>query len=69
MYDEAIDEKTGSLLLVVMDGHGEFGHKVSGYLKALFAKTLFAEPSFAEDVPTALREVKTRPLALVLSLV
>lgn len=40
-----------------MDGHGEFGHKVSGFLKNLFSKTLFAEPSFATDVPQALREV------------
>jgi hypothetical protein len=60
VFDSAVDDKTGSLLLLVMDGHGEFGHKVSAFLKACFAKTLFAEPSFASDVPTALREVNDR---------
>jgi hypothetical protein len=42
-----------------MDGHSEFGHKVSAFLKGVFPNTLFAEPSFATDVPTALREVLT----------
>ena len=60
MYAESTDDATGSVLLLVMDGHGEFGHKVSGFLKTLFPKTLFAEPAFATDVPTALREVSDR---------
>jgi hypothetical protein len=57
VFDSATDDKTDSLLFLVMDGHGEFGHKVSGFLKNIFSKTLFAEPSFATDVPAALREV------------
>ena len=60
VFESATDEASGSLLLLVMDGHGEFGHKVSGFLKNIFPKTLFAEPSFATDVPTALREVRAR---------
>mmetsp|Transcript_13748 Transcript_13748/g.16361 ORF Transcript_13748/g.16361 Transcript_13748/m.16361 type:complete len:341 (+) Transcript_13748:53-1075(+) len=66
VFDSATDEKTGSLLFVVMDGHGEFGHKVSGFLKNLFSKTLFAEPSFADDVPAALREAVRKSEAAML---
>jgi len=66
VYEWAVDPKTGSLLFVVMDGHGEFGHKVSQFLKALFPKTLFAEPAFATDVPAALREAVRKSEAAML---
>jgi hypothetical protein len=49
-----------------MDGHGEFGHKVSGFLRTAFPKALFAEPSFATDVPTALREAVRQAEAAML---
>lgn len=56
VYVSAMNESTGSLLFVVMDGHGEFGHKVSGFIKNIFPGILFAEKSFATDVPSALCE-------------
>ena len=28
VYDQATDDVTGSMLFLVMDGHGGFGHKV-----------------------------------------
>mmetsp|Transcript_13749 Transcript_13749/g.16364 ORF Transcript_13749/g.16364 Transcript_13749/m.16364 type:complete len:116 (+) Transcript_13749:53-400(+) len=40
VFDSATDEKTGSLLFVVMDGHGEFGHKVSGFFKEFVFKNI-----------------------------
>lgn len=49
-------EATGSLLLCVMDGHGEFGDTVSYSLKDQWPTMLFTHESFADDVPTALRE-------------
>ena len=48
------------------DGHGEFGHKVSWFLRTAFPKALFAEPSFATDVPTALREAVRKAEAAML---
>lgn len=52
------DPSTQSLLLCVMDGHGEFGDKVSQDLKAKWPKMLFQHPKFADDdgVEQALRE-------------
>jgi len=51
---------------LVMDGHGEFGHKVSGFLKTEFPKALFEEPTFATDVPSALREAVRKAEAAML---
>jgi len=53
-YVSRYHEPTQSLLLVVMDGHGEFGDHVSRYLKDMFPEALFDSPSFAQDVPVAL---------------
>ena len=52
------DAATQSLLLCVMDGHGEFGDKVSQDLKASWPGMLFKHPKFADDatVPEALSE-------------
>lgn len=49
-----------------MDGHGEFGHKVSAFLRNVFPKLLFAEETFATDVPTALREAMAKSEAAML---
>lgn len=43
----AEDAKTRSLLLSVLDGHGEDGDKVSQNIKAKFANYLFKHPDFA----------------------
>lgn len=50
------DADTQSLLLCVMDGHGEFGHNVSQDLKKNWPPLLFKHPSFKtqEGVPQAL---------------
>ena len=66
VYESSIDESTQSLLLLVMDGHGEYGHKVSAFLRNIFPKTLFAEAAFASDVPTALREAMKKSEAAML---
>lgn len=49
---------SNSVLLCVMDGHGEFGDKVSQDLKKNWPPMLFGHPSFASNdgVETALRE-------------
>jgi len=54
----AEDPKTRSLLLCVMDGHGEDGDKVSQNIKNKLAKELFKHRDFATDnVLSAIREV------------
>lgn len=54
----AEDPKTRSLLLCVMDGHGEDGDKVSQNIKNKLAKELFKHRDFATDnVLNAIREV------------
>lgn len=49
-------EASGSLLLCVMDGHGEFGDTVSYSLKDQWPRMLFEHEAFIDDVPRALRE-------------
>lgn len=59
----AEDAKTRSLLLAVLDGHGEDGDKVSQNIKAKFASYLFKHPDFAgsfDDVKKALTDVIAR---------
>lgn len=46
----------GSLILCVMDGHGESGEVVSGFLQRTWPDLLAAHPAFFEDVETALQE-------------
>lgn len=53
----AEDPKTRSLLLCVMDGHGEDGDKVAQALKGKFANYLFSHKAFATDIKAALVEV------------
>lgn len=53
----AEDPKTRSLLLCVMDGHGEDGDKVAQALKGKFANYLFSHKAFATDIKAALAEV------------
>ena len=62
----AEDPKTRSLLLCVMDGHGEDGDKVSQNIKSKFASYLFKHPEFAGNVKTALTEVIARCEAEIL---
>eukprot|EP00617_Octactis_speculum_P026339 CAMPEP_0185756434 /NCGR_PEP_ID=MMETSP1174-20130828/14868_1 /TAXON_ID=35687 /ORGANISM="Dictyocha speculum, Strain CCMP1381" /LENGTH=340 /DNA_ID=CAMNT_0028435397 /DNA_START=271 /DNA_END=1293 /DNA_ORIENTATION=- len=45
-----------SLILCVMDGHGENGEIVSGFLKEIWPDLLASHPEFYTDVPTALRD-------------
>lgn len=56
----AEDPKTRSLLLCVMDGHGEDGDKVAQALKGKFANYLFSHKLFATDIKAALTEVITK---------
>ena len=66
VYESVVDDATKSLLLLVMDGHGEFGHKVSAFLRNVFPQFLFGESTFATDVPTALREAMRKSEATML---
>eukprot|EP00619_Florenciella_sp_RCC1007_P010346 CAMPEP_0205913026 /NCGR_PEP_ID=MMETSP1325-20131115/6240_1 /ASSEMBLY_ACC=CAM_ASM_000708 /TAXON_ID=236786 /ORGANISM="Florenciella sp., Strain RCC1007" /LENGTH=346 /DNA_ID=CAMNT_0053279813 /DNA_START=19 /DNA_END=1059 /DNA_ORIENTATION=- len=50
------DAASNSLLLCVMDGHGEFGDKVSQDLKKNWPPLLFGHPDILTDVPKALTE-------------
>jgi serine/threonine protein phosphatase PrpC len=50
----AEDPKTRSLLLCVLDGHGEDGDKVAQYIKGKFANYLFKHRAFADDIKTAI---------------
>lgn len=56
----AEDPKTRSLLLCVMDGHGEDGDKVSQHIKSKFVNYLFSHKDFAVDIKAALLEVIAR---------
>lgn len=59
----AEDPKTRSLLLAVLDGHGEDGDKVSQNMKGKFANYLFKHPEFAGDsagMQVALKDVIAR---------
>ena len=53
----AEDPKTRSLLLVVLDGHGEDGDKVAQAIKGKFASYLFKHKDFATDIKTAIGDV------------
>jgi serine/threonine protein phosphatase PrpC len=56
----AEDPKTRSLLLCVMDGHGEDGDKVSQNMKSKFVNYLFNHKDFATNIKNALSEVISR---------
>lgn len=56
----AEDPKTRSLLLCVMDGHGEDGDKVSQNIKGKLANYLFKHRDFATDVKAALTDIISR---------
>ncbi len=56
----AEDPKTRSLLLCVMDGHGEDGDKVSQNIKSKFVNYLFNHRDFATNIKSALTEVVAR---------
>lgn len=56
----AEDPKTRSLLLCVMDGHGEDGDKVSQNIKSKFSNYLFNHRDFSGDIKAALNDVVTR---------
>jgi len=53
----AEDPKTRSLLLCVLDGHGEDGDKVAQYIKTKFANYLFKHREFAHDIRAAMSDV------------
>lgn len=62
----AEDPKTRSLLLCVMDGHGEDGDKVAQFIKARFATNLFKHRDFERDIKSAISDVIARIEAEVL---
>ena len=49
-------EATNSLVLCVLDGHGEAGDGVSQYFKKELGKEMFNHPSWADDPKKATRE-------------
>lgn len=53
----AEDPKTRSLLLCVLDGHGEDGDKVAQSIKSKLSTYLFKHKSFATDIKTAITDV------------
>lgn len=52
----AEDSKTGSLLLVVLDGHGEAGDKVAQAFRHSLAPAIFAHPQWEIDIKVAMEE-------------
>ena len=52
----AEDPKTRSLVLCVLDGHGEDGDKVAQYIKGKLANYLFKHRDFAIDVRSAVSD-------------
>ena len=56
----AEDPATRSLLLCVMDGHGEDGDKVAQAIKAKFTDYLFKHRDFATDIRAAIGDVVAR---------
>ncbi len=56
----AEDPATRSLLLSVMDGHGEDGDKVAQAMKAKFSDYLFKHRDFATNIKAALTDVIAR---------
>ena len=53
----AEDPKTRSLLLCVLDGHGEDGDKVATYIKSKYSNYLFKHRDFATDIRAAMTDV------------
>lgn len=53
----AEDPKTRSLLLAVLDGHGEDGDKVAQFIKGKLATNLFKHRDFANDIKAAFIDV------------
>ena len=53
----AEDPKTRSLLLCVLDGHGEDGDKVAQSIKGKLASYLFKHREFATNVKAAITDV------------
>jgi hypothetical protein len=53
----AEDPNTRSLLLCVLDGHGEDGDKVAQAIKGKFANYLFKHKDFAGNMRAAITEV------------
>eukprot|EP01041_Mallomonas_annulata_P008978 gene8978-18578_t len=62
----AEDPKTRSLVLCVLDGHGEDGDKVAQFIKAKLAGYLFKHRDFALDVRSAVTDVVAKLEAEVL---
>eukprot|EP00607_Mallomonas_marina_P004189 CAMPEP_0182428164 /NCGR_PEP_ID=MMETSP1167-20130531/21073_1 /TAXON_ID=2988 /ORGANISM="Mallomonas Sp, Strain CCMP3275" /LENGTH=385 /DNA_ID=CAMNT_0024610867 /DNA_START=126 /DNA_END=1283 /DNA_ORIENTATION=+ len=62
----AEDPKTRSLVLAVLDGHGEDGDKVAQYIKGKLANYLFKHRDFANDIRAAVSDVVARLEAEVL---
>lgn len=54
------DPKTRSLLLCVMDGHGEDGDKVSLHIKSKLSNYLFKHPNFDKDIKSAISDVVSK---------
>ena len=52
----ADDEATNSLVLCVLDGHGEAGDGVSQHFKKELAKEMFSHPSWSGDPKKATRD-------------
>jgi len=53
----AEDPKTRSLLLAVLDGHGEDGDKVAQFIKGKLATSLFKHRDFASDIKASFIDV------------
>lgn len=53
----AEDPKTRSLLLAVLDGHGEDGDKVAQYIKGKLANYMFKHRDFGTDIRQAITDV------------
>lgn len=53
----AEDPKTRSLLLAVLDGHGEDGDKVAQFIKSKLANGLFKHKDFATDIRSSFTDV------------
>lgn len=57
----------GSKLLLCLDGHGEAGDDVSGFLKVEFPKALFAHPEYDTNVEKAIADSIVRLERVLLS--
>eukprot|EP00753_Platysulcus_tardus_P014141 PLAT4122.1.p1 GENE.PLAT4122.1~~PLAT4122.1.p1 ORF type:complete len:334 (+),score=196.38 PLAT4122.1:30-1031(+) len=50
------EEESGSILLGVLDGHGEAGEKVSGFFKERLPGAVFTHPKFIDEPDVAMKE-------------